>query len=168
MISKKLRKYVELIKNMPVCELACYSKCDIWDKYRNTDQGLSEILNRFSDGKGFIVISRNDLFELAKKKNCEFIYATFIWGFPNGGRGRFEKIIEIKSDIEKKLCEMPSNISDQDWINHCKWAKPKKGLGIATYSKLLYFMQISINKNKALILDSLLLHLLQKQALKPI
>jgi hypothetical protein len=163
MVSRKLNKYQVLINNMPVREQACDSKIETWKKFAKNSTFV-EVLRDFGIDDERIVISRGDLFNLAKQGiSQKFIYATYIWGFPNGGRGRFAKIIRKICDIEKCLGDMPGKIDRENWLNYSKWVKSIDGLGIATYTKLLYFKRVYINGWRALILDSKLITVFERQ-----
>jgi len=160
MASQKLLKYRKLITNMPLGEHACYAKRDLWRKYEKKDSQLLWVLDEYSNengGKKLVVISRGDLFKLGKmtktKKNMRrLIYATFLWGFPNGGRGWIKKIIKNIKPIVNLLQNPP--VKESEWKSFKDKADKIHGLGVATVTKLLYFMGSRIDGNQALILDS--------------
>ena len=79
MVSQKLKKYQVLIDKMPVREQACDSKRSTWAQFAKQNSIFAEVLNDFCINHERIVISRGDLFILAKQGiSQKFVYATYI------------------------------------------------------------------------------------------
>ncbi len=164
-----IRKYKELISNMPVMDRACYSKRSIWDQFAKQDRKLAEFLEGFRNNDERIVISRRDLFRLAREKgiSAQFIYATIIWGYPGGVRGGyFSQIINNTNAIIRNLQEFPENIAETNWLASYKTLNEIPGLGMSTWTKLLYFLRIRIGGVQALILDRKVVGVMQRRVFR--
>tara|TARA_B100000674_G_C37932282_1_gene958556 strand:- start:865 stop:1494 length:630 start_codon:yes stop_codon:yes gene_type:complete len=135
---------------------------------------LKEIKKVFD--KDEIIISRKDLFKLAKdqKKTTEFIVKVLMWGYPTGGRGN-----NIKNLLEEKSYKALVDFIDDNEIrnsnnqvenikNKIKELKKNggKGLGISTISKLLYFLKVKIAGKLSVILDQRIIDVLNKAEFK--
>tara|TARA_Y100001954_G_scaffold130241_1_gene139267 strand:+ start:701 stop:1381 length:681 start_codon:yes stop_codon:yes gene_type:complete len=162
--------YKNLIDNMPVEEHAFTIKKKNWERFFK----LTEIKEVFD--KDEIIISRKDLFKLAKdqKKTTEFIVKVLMWGYPTGGRGN-----NIKNLLEEKSYKALVDFIDDNEIrnsnnqvenikNKIKELKKNggKGLGISTISKLLYFLKVKIAGKLSVILDQRIIDVLNKAEFK--
>ncbi len=162
--------YKNLIDNMPVEEHAFTIKKKNWERFFK----LKEIKKVFD--KDEIIISRKDLFKLAKdqKKTTEFIVKVLMWGYPTGGRGN-----NIKNLLEEKSYKALVDFIDDNEIrnsnnqvenikNKIKELKKNggKGLGISTISKLLYFLKVKIAGKLSVILDQRIIDVLNKAEFK--
>ena len=162
-----IRKYKELIRNMPVMDRACYSKRSTWDKFAEQDGKLALVLNKFSINDKRIVISRRDLFKLARQGvSQEFVYATYIWGYPNGNRGRYRKVFNQVYKILEVLQKLPTQITEDDWLREYKNLKAIDEMGMSTWTKLLYFLRIQIGGVQALILDGKVVGVMQRRVFR--
>lgn len=61
---------------------------------------------------------------------------------------------------------MPGEIDMEGWLNYSQWVNSIDGLGISTCTKFLYFKGLSINGWRALILDSKLMTVFQRQVFR--
>tara|TARA_Y100001933_G_scaffold257457_1_gene303882 strand:+ start:1045 stop:1725 length:681 start_codon:yes stop_codon:yes gene_type:complete len=162
--------YKNLIDNMPVEGHAFTIKKKNWERFFK----LTEIKEVFD--KDEIIISRKDLFKLAKdqKKTTEFIVKVLMWGYPTGGRGN-----NIKNLLEEKSYKALVDFIDDNEIrnsnnqvenikNKIKELKKNggKGLGISTISKLLYFLKVKIAGKLSVILDQRIIDVLNKAEFK--
>ena len=162
--------YKNLIDNMPVEGHAFTIKKKNWERFFK----LKEIKKVFD--KDEIIISRKDLFKLAKdqKKTTEFIVKVLMWGYPTGGRGN-----NIKNLLEEKSYKALVDFIDDNEIrnsnnqvenikNKIKELKKNggKGLGISTISKLLYFLKVKIAGKLSVILDQRIIDVLNKAEFK--
>lgn len=173
MASQALKKYKKLISEMPLLECSSTSKREIWEK---NCKGIVGLL--FDDGKEPKTISRKDVFGYAKKaKNAarkrngameEFIYATLVWGYPTGNRGHIKDI--VSNENVKKLVEhlnkILPGIQRENWQDTYREIKDIRGLGLSAYTKLLYFLEVSIDKHRALILDNKLIEFFRRQVFR--
>lgn len=156
-----MKRFEPLIKAMPVQEQAFTIKKSNWAKHMNGDNKISKILSELFNDDKTILISRADLFKMAKSNNIKkFIVATILWGYPRGMRGNhFETITDDFKILEETLEEVRGGI--KDWSKHYLIINKIKGLGLSTYSKFLYFLDVKVNKEKALILDIRIINVLQ-------
>lgn len=110
------------------------------------------------------MICREDLFDLGRNEpSPRFLYATYIWGYPNGGRGHFASIIENREDILDLLRAIRRNAAEPDWPAICRTVADIPAMGISTFTKLLYFMRVSIDGKPALILDSKIIEVFRRR-----
>ncbi len=156
---------MDLIKNMPVQEQACFSKREIWLRFAQNCKPLRQTLDRFDGDNELVVISRQDLFNLAKEGiSAQFVYATMIWGYPRGLRGgRFHQIINNINAIVRKLRKLPKNVTKKDWLKSFEALREIDGLGLSSWTKLLYFLRFRVCGRQALILDKKLIKFFSKQ-----
>lgn len=159
----RLEDYKELIHALPVREQSFVVKASVWENQISKEDDTS-CFERLSD----ITISRQDVFDTEDIRSL--ILKTILWGYPNGHRGNnFEKIydceplrdlVEIIKDI--RYCSLNKN----EWGEVLSRFKKVKGLGISTYSKLLYFSNVSIDKVPTIILDERIIKVLGKGVFK--
>lgn len=166
-----MKRFNALINAMPLDEQAFTSKKSTWSKYFNNYDEVSNILKQIFKEKDIVQISRADLFKLAQKGDLgHFIISTIIWGYPRGMRGNhFIKIASNFQQLNKVLLEAREGVCS--WIEHFNRIQSIEGLGLSTYSKLLYFLSVEIENYPALILDKRIIDTLQKKLfleLKPI
>jgi hypothetical protein len=110
-----------------------------------------------------VEISRHDLLVLGEGYKIKlFVFATVIWGYPAGMRGRhFQSIFQSINDIEKILMSnRQANI--ENWAEHYGLVDQVEGLGLSTYTKFLHFIRATINSLPALILDQRLIDVFRK------
>ena len=153
---------------MPVMDRACDSKRSTWAQFAKQDRKLAVVLNKFCINDKRIVISRGDLFKLARQGvSQEFVYATYIWGYPNGNRGRYRKVFNQVDKIHDVLQKLPTQITtDDDWLREYKNLKAIDEMGMSTWTKLLYFLRIRIGGVQALILDRKVVGVMQRRVFR--
>ncbi len=150
--------YKILISNLPVRQQCFTTKRTTWTKAESEILWL-KILNDklFGDNKT-LTISRQDIFETNEPR--EAIIKTIYWGYTAGMRGNhFVNILKHIDTIENLMRTLrdKTNPSTTDFNNLTLTFKNFAGLGLSTYSKLLYFFKISFNSNPCLILDQRLI-----------
>jgi len=106
------------------------------------------------NGNKIITISRNDLMN-SKSDIKEFIIKTLMWGYPTKGRGKnienmlngknFEKLVQILNQYRESEITIEQLKGDINSIH---------GLGLSTITKFTHFLNTTINRNKAVILDN--------------
>ncbi len=171
MLSPTLKKYKKLIDEMPLLEHSSTSEKRIWEE-KEGKKGCKDIVESlFGKKEKCITNSREDVFhyaEQAKKDKTDkawkkFICATLVWGWPTGSRGRIKSMVNenIKRLIEH-LNSIPQHIQIGHWQNTYRKIKDIKGLGPSTYTKFLYFLKVSIDKHRALILDNKLIEVFRR------
>jgi hypothetical protein len=150
--------YKILISNLPVRQQCFTTKRTTWTKAESEIQWLRNLNDKlFSDNKT-LTISRQDIFETTEPR--ETIIKTIYWGYTAGMRGNhFVNILKHIDTIENVLPTLrdKSNPTTTDFNDLTLTFKNVAGLGLSTYSKLLYFFKISFNGNPCLILDQRLI-----------
>jgi len=153
---------------MPVSEQAFTSKKRTWEKFLLRNDAASEVLDDiFSDPSlqgssgDSVEVSRGDLFRLASMADrAKFIIAVILWGYPSGMRGNL--FHHITSNLEMLISVLESSASVKDWGEHYNLVSQIHGVGLSTYSKLLYFFGSSIESRPALILDKRIIETINK------
>lgn len=149
---KTIKKYTNLILSLPVADQAFTIQASNWQKALS-DFHFQEIFN----GAENICLSRKDVHDT---NNIElFILKTILWGYPKGMRGKnFENIYRNLSALSQIL-----NVSDRAFLKSDDLYELQnklhkiEGLGLSTYSKLLYFRDFKFDGVPALILDERLI-----------
>ena len=146
-----IRKYKDLIANLPVELQSSTINKKIWRRVEYKEK--STIENEIFGDEDSIEISRNDIFK--EKDFRKKIIMTLMWGYPTGGRGNniqnllkeFNAIVDCLTSIYQRDLtndEAEEIITKLDSIN---------SLGISTWTKFLYFFEVSIASNKCQIFD---------------
>lgn len=151
-------RYKILISNLPVRQQCFTTKRTTWQKAENEINWLKQLNNDLFGDKSTLTISRQDIFETNGPR--EIIIKTIYWGYTAGMRGNhFVNILKHIDTIENALLSLRQklNPSTTDFNSLTETFKNVAGLGLSTYSKLLYFFKISFNDNPCLILDQRLI-----------
>lgn len=154
----KIANYKTLINNLPVRQQSFLTKRKTWHKAESEIDWLKSFNDKIFDGKANLSVSRQDVFETVDVR--ELILKAIYWGYPRGMRGNhFVNILKhidlIETTVHQlKQIEQPTI---EDFIKLTTTFKSITGLGLSTYSKWLYFLQISFNNNPCLILDQRLI-----------
>jgi len=155
-----IKKYKKLIQALPVKKQASLIKKEVWKK--RFREKLSPIVSVLFSKNDEIVISREDIL---KENDCrKKIIMILMWGYPTGGRGN-----HIQDALESidGLCENLFKIKDKSLTkdkakNLIQQFDCIKGLGPSTWSKLLYFFNISVDFRKCQIFDIKIVNSLNK------
>lgn len=150
--------YKILISNLPVRQQSFTTKRTTWLKAENEITWLKQLNDNLFGDKSTIAISRQDIFETADLR--ETIIKTIYWGYTGGMRGNhFVNILKHIDLIEKTLKNLKQSYkpTTEDFNKLTTIFKGVTGLGLSTYSKLLYFLQLTFNDNPCLILDQRLI-----------
>jgi len=178
----RITDYAELIRCMPYREQAFEIKKEIWlpenrekgFKYQNdrieevfkSMKHQQDILNSNAESDlkedYSIMISRNDLFNSTWNLE-EFVIKVLMWGYPSKGQGNnvenilqsnnFNQTVKNLGNIRQK-----GNISNEEVKSLFS-----DGLKLSTVSKFLYFLQIKIDFESALILDKRVIYALTRK-----
>lgn len=125
-----------------------------WLQGEQEYQWLMDMNNNLFDEHGFITLSRQDIFNTTSLK--EIIIKTIYWGYTGGMRGNhFMNILNNIDELEGYLEEatQKEEFNSDDFVELSVSFNDLSGLGLSTYSKLLYFLNLEINGNPSLILD---------------
>jgi len=166
----KLDNYKQLIKNLPVRQ-QCFTiirKNKKWQHAENNFHWFKDCNdNYFQNGE--LEISRQDLFNISNSTR-EKILKTIFWGYPNGmhAHDNFAGILSNIDRLEGIFIELQnSNHLTRDDLNKTQAEfKSISGLGLSTYSKLLYFFEIKINNIPCLIVDNRILDVFKSNTYK--
>ncbi len=167
MRNEGISQYRELINSMPVDEQTTVASINAWTAMltrRLTRTDIDDLAtslgpNCWCEHAGTIEISRRDLFGLAqreKRVSRRLILAVFIWGYPTGGQGNNRQtMLENIRGIEATFADVGRrNRMGQDEVNDLADNLRGCGIGLSTWTKLLYFGQFKVGGHDALILDS--------------
>jgi hypothetical protein len=154
-----LFNYSDLIKHLPVRSIGFTTKRSTWRGYEKLFPELKLINDRLFQSNEMISINRQDIFD-AKSNIDDLIVLTVYWGYPQGMRGyNFSNIFKDFSRLKSFLLSFKTirNPTIEDFRIFRSQLKTIQGLGLSTYSKLLYFMEMKINGFECLILDQRLI-----------
>lgn len=154
-----------LIANLPVRQQSFTTKRTTWEKAEKEIEWLRKLNDNLFNDKKIITISRQDIFETTDLR--ELIIKTIYWGYTGGMRGNhFVNILKQVSLLENTFSKLKQkqNSTSNDFTELSKIFKNISGLGLSTYSKLLYFLQITFNDNPCLILDQRLIDVFATKA----
>lgn len=153
-----INKYKIIISNLPVRQQCFTTKRTTWTKAENEIKWLKNLNDKLFGDNKTLTISRQDIFETNEPR--ETIIKTIYWGYTAGMRGNhFVNILKHIDTIENVLRTLraKTNPTTTDFNDLTLTFKNVAGLGLSTYSKLLYFFKISFNGNPCLILDQRLI-----------
>lgn len=153
-----LESYKILISSLPVRQQCFTTKRTTWTKAEREIQWLKNLNDKLFGDNKTLTISRQDIFETNDPR--EAIIKTIYWGYTSGMRGNhFVNILKHIDTIETVLQTLRDKTNPQtsDFNTLTLTFKNVAGLGLSTYSKLLYFFNISFNSNLCLILDQRLI-----------
>lgn len=145
-----ITKYKKLISVLPVEKQSTLIKKIVWQ--RKTYKDKNKLENKlFSNDT--VELTREDV--LSEKNKTLKIVKILMWGYPTGGRGNNIQNILLKLDFLKTLlCKIEGkNITSKIANNIFETFSNIKGLGMSTWSKFLYFFNVSIDSKKCQIFD---------------
>ncbi|MCI7435485.1 MAG: hypothetical protein MSH22_02625 [Spirochaetia bacterium] len=157
----KISNYYKLIKELPINEQSTRIKKNVWEriKYKDKDKIEESIFLDFSEIElsRFCVKKETDI----RKK----IVMVLMWGYPTGGRGNniqnvlvnLDELVNIFTNYNKK------NLNLKDFENLISSFSRISGLGISTWTKFLYFFEISVENKKCEIFDLKIVESLNKK-----
>ncbi len=116
------------------------------------------LCNLFFNGREHALITRNDIFR-ARRGNIElFLLSVLFWGFPNNQKGRctaamnnWDSLVEWTRGVRNH-----KEMTAQAFTNLFPSMDAIRGIGISTFSKILYFLGASIDGYRCVILDDIL------------
>lgn len=147
-----IQDYATLIKAIPVREQSFTIQAKHWQTALNEKDFL-----KIFEGEESICLNHQDVHDT---NNLElFILKTILWGYPKGMRGdnfkniykNINSLAEVLNVSERRFLKMEDLSVMQDSFQRIK------GLGLSTYSKLLYFRDFTFDGVCALILDERLI-----------
>lgn len=162
-----INNYKILISNLPVRQQCFTTKRKTWSKAEVANKWLKNLNNKLFSDNETLTISRQEIFETNDPR--EIIIKTIYWGYSAGMRGNhFIKILKHIEMIENTLRTLieKSNPTTIDFNDLTLTFKNIEGLGLSTYSKLLYFFKVKFNENPCLILDQRLINVFASKTYK--
>lgn len=155
-----IKDYYDLISLIPVNQQSALIKKTIWGGFEKEDP-----INAIFGDKQEVEISREDVFsedDIEKKA-----IMVLMWGYPTGGRGKnIEKIIKKFDTLVCILESVKGNnftMTEAKADNLIKGLDSISGVGISTWSKFLYFFNVSIDSMKCQIFDEKIVDSLNKK-----
>lgn len=154
-----IAEYEDLIKLIPVGKQSTRIRKDVWKRFLS----INDIVDVIFENKEIVEISRTDV--LAENNLKKKIIMTLMWGYPTGGRGN--NIAEILKSIDK-LVDMLSAVNGKNLtkIEACSTIaefESIRGLSTSTWSKFLYFFNVSIESKECQIYDLKIVESLNKK-----
>jgi len=158
MTPMNLERYKILISNLPVRQQSFTTKRTTWLKAENEISWLKQLNDNLFGVETTLTISRQEIFET--KNLREQIIKTIYWGYTGGMRGNhfvnILKHIELIENTFKNL-KQTTKPTAGDFYKLTSMFKVVPGLGLSTYSKLIYFLQLTFDDFPCLILDQRLI-----------
>ena len=154
-----IKNYSILIQHLPVRQQSETTKRSTWKKAEKEISWLMEFNNNLFGDSETLILSRQDILN-ATSSTRDLILKTIYWGYPINMRGNhFVNIMHNIEPLEMAINKLKSkkNLTDNDFEELKNVFKTIPGLGLSTYSKLLYFLNFKINGNPCLILDQRLI-----------
>lgn len=159
---ESISKYCELIKYIPVYNQSTVIKKDTWERFSNI-KWYNDIKTAIFDDKDSVEISRADIHSEndAEKKLLKLL----MWGYPTGGRGyNIGYILEKADGLIRMLSSVNGkNLTKSESDELIEKFASVRGLGISTWSKILYFFSVSIDSRKCQIYDLKIVDSLNKK-----
>ncbi|MFU1857250.1 hypothetical protein ACK8HY_09555 [Sphingobacterium sp. NGMCC 1.201703] len=156
---KSIFSYCDLIANLPVDEQAFDVKASNWVKQLEDH----DFIKLFGDNP-VITLSRRDIKETTEIDLV--VLKTILWGYSSGMRGNH--FFNIYKGQMESICTILRKIenpcSPEAFEEAHKELRKIKSLGLSTYSKLLYFLGVSLfGAGSALILDERIIRIFKSQ-----
>lgn len=158
----KLSYYQPLIRHLPVREQSFTTKRSTWNKAENENLWLKKLNNHLFKQNDHLTLNRQDVFDSGNLN--EKIIKCIYWGYPRGKRGNhFSNILKSFQILEEmgSLLKHKGTITSDEYFQLTKNLKTVEGLGLSTFTKILYFLDIKIDNNPCLILDQRVINVIQ-------
>lgn len=155
-----IQYYKQLIQSLPVKNQSSHIKKKSWARISYREKTKIE---KVIFSKDDIEISRQDIFD---ESNTDFkIIKTLLWGYPTGGRNdNIKRTLESFILLQKILSKTENkNLSISEANSLLNELDNIEGLGPSTWSKLLYFFNISFCNQKCQIFDLKIVDSLNKK-----
>ena len=143
----KIANYKTLISSLPVRQQSFTTKRMTWLKAEMEVDWLAAINDYIFNNKKSINISKQDIFNGSHLVR-ESILRTIYWGYTRGMRGNhFIHILNKIHHLENVLTDLKNTVSPNsyDYSISIKELRNILGLGLSTYTKLLYFFDIKFH-----------------------
>ena len=146
-----IKTYKKLIKEIPIKKQSMHARKIVWQS--RLGHTLFKVIEPVFD-KDEIIITRGDILE--EKDNRTKIIKTLVWGYPEGGRGtNVKKVLGSLDNLCGKLLRnKEKNLTEVKAKELINSLEEVDGIGPSTWSKLLYFFEVSVNKHRCQIFDT--------------
>lgn len=153
----EISEYRLLIEKLPLRTHQFKTLRSTWNKYETEFEFFHKSCDKIFNGRDYRVISRGQLLD---ENNLDIkIILTIMWGFPRGPRGhnmnamlqQFDEIKKILQDVIYNQPSLENVMGKMDGLSR---------LGIGTFTKLLYSLNIEIDGLKPAILDSVIVSII--------
>ena len=141
--------YSDLIGSIPAKKQSTVVKKTVWSRFSYNN----EIEKTLFGSTDKVELSREDV--LTENDIVRKLIMVLMWGYPNGGRGNnIEHIISKIDDLKNLVLSVNGQNLTKDQAKQ-KIAEFSKipGLGASTWSKILYFFNVSIDSRRCQIYD---------------
>ena len=120
-------------------------------------ENTERLCDLFFQGRDEVYLTRNDIFK-ARRGDIElFLLSALFWGFPTNSRGcctiafkNWEALVALANALRRQ-----QNMTSAEFRGYFRAMDEIKNLGISTYSKIFYFLRITIDGYPCLILDDM-------------
>lgn len=146
-----IETYKNLIKEIPIKKQSMRARKAVWQK-RLGHVLFKEVEPVFD--KDEITITRGEILE---EKNSRIkIIKTLVWGYPEGGRGdNVKRALKGLEDLCGKLSRNKGkNLTEAKAKELIVSLEKVGGVGPSTWSKLLYFFEVSVESHGCQIFDA--------------
>ena len=158
---KSILDYSELIKEIPVNNQSTKIKKEVWERINYPKKQIIE--NSIFSTSTEVELSR---MQVKNETNIrKKIIMILMWGYPTGGRGNnIEKLLKDFDKLEQIFSKYKNiNLEKKEFMDIVSLFNSIKGLGISTWTKFLYFFDISVDSLKCEIFDLKILESLNKK-----
>lgn len=150
----RLADYSNLIKNLPYSEHSFETSKETWSAFKNQDAFSNIYTRTFKEPT--IKLSRNDLFTCCNQCKEDAVFLIVFWGYPLGYT-RPNTMMSLFPKFLKSIPELNSHLhfkADIDYNDFKTIINSISGIGLSTFTKFLYFFRMTINGERAVILDT--------------
>ena len=149
---------------MPVAAHAFTCQRKNWAAYFDRRWSFGKALSELFGSAPEITLSRSDVRNLARERALDvFVVATLLWGYPSGMRGTH--VVDIRNSFRDLKNVLQAALTQEiTWTEQCARVAGVHGVGLSTYTKFLTFLGAQIDGHVAMILDSKIVRLVEREA----
>lgn len=133
-----------------------------WDYLRVNDsetrKKIDRVFTRYAENDN--LVGRGLIKDIYREDIAEGVIATIVWGYPKGrypgGRG-FNPVLDQIDQIVGILTIGQDRTGNIDAAELCYRFNRISGIGISTYSKMLYFAEVEATEGSCLIYDQMIM-----------
>lgn len=110
-------------------------------------------------------VGRQFIKDIYKKDLIEGIIATIVWGYPKGrypgGKG-FNEVFKQLNEISKIILDAQALLDKMDAEKICLRFSSIRGIGVSTFSKMLYLSETTVREGICLIYDQMVMRAISR------